>query len=265
MSHVLDDNVASENRGGRRKFGEVEDITLVKEIVANDAPVCRRGKVAEKFEDVARALNEGNALPWNTNGKHCNDMYTLLLANFRRADRARALASGTEEEFGERDQLLADIHTAVNDNEERGRAEREISAKRDERLAKAGQEVRENAMRRKQGVRSDAESGKSDEEDDIAEQLTTSLGDEDMITPANSRRGRKERSTRLWSWRTCWQPLKKNAQCKSSCHSNRKMNVWASRKKEQKLTAGMKKRGWISWQHRHTYSVNSRVKERACS
>jgi hypothetical protein len=138
-------------------------------------------------------LNEGNALPGNTNGKHCNDRYKLLLANFRRADRARALASGTEEEFGERDQLLADIHSAVNDNEERGRAEREISAKRDERLAKAGQEVRANAMSRKQGARSDAENGNSDEEGDIAEQLTTSLGDEDMITPANPRRGRKRK------------------------------------------------------------------------
>jgi hypothetical protein len=128
MSHVLDDNIASENRGGRRKFGEVEDITLLKEIVANDAHVSRRGKVAEKFEDVARGLNEGNALPWNTNGKHCNDRYKLLLANFRRAGRARPLASGTGEEFGERDQLLADIHSAVNENEERGRAAREMSA-----------------------------------------------------------------------------------------------------------------------------------------
>jgi hypothetical protein len=126
MSHVLDDNVASENRGGRRNFEEVEDITLLKETVANDTHVCRRGKVAEKFEDVARALNEGNALPWNTNGKHCNNRYKLLLANFRRADRTHALASGTEEKFGERDQLLADIHPAVNDNVERGRAERNI-------------------------------------------------------------------------------------------------------------------------------------------
>jgi hypothetical protein len=41
MSHLLDDNnVASENRGGRRKFGETADITLLKEIVVNDAHVC---------------------------------------------------------------------------------------------------------------------------------------------------------------------------------------------------------------------------------
>jgi hypothetical protein len=77
--------------------------------VANNFHVCRRGKVAEQFEEFARALNEGTALPWNMNGKHRNDRYKLFLANFRRADRARALASGAEEEFGEGDQLLADI------------------------------------------------------------------------------------------------------------------------------------------------------------
>jgi hypothetical protein len=152
MSHVLDDNFASENRGGRRKFWEVEDIALLKEFVANDAHVYRRGKVAENFEDVARALNEGNALPWNTNGKHCNDRYKLLLANFRRADQARALANGTEEEFGERDQLLADIQSPVNDNEECGRTEREEYAKRDKRLADCSRAL---SVRRDESVKGD--------------------------------------------------------------------------------------------------------------
>jgi hypothetical protein len=115
---------------GRRKTSH----SLI-EIVANDGHVCRFAKVTETFEEVARALNQGNALPWKTNGKHCNDRYKLLLANFRRADRARALASEIEEEFGERDQLLADIQSAVNENEERGRTECENSAQRDERLA----------------------------------------------------------------------------------------------------------------------------------
>jgi hypothetical protein len=87
--------------------------------------VCRRGK-GEKFEEVAPALNEGNALPWNSNGKHCNYRNKLLLANFRRADRARALASGKGEEFGKRDQLFANTQSAVNDNEEGVRTEREL-------------------------------------------------------------------------------------------------------------------------------------------
>jgi hypothetical protein len=63
--------------------------------VANDALLSWHGTGTENFEEVARALNEGNALPRNTNGKHCNDRYKLLFANFR-TDRARALASGTQ-------------------------------------------------------------------------------------------------------------------------------------------------------------------------
>jgi hypothetical protein len=109
-----------------KSFRETQDIALFKEIVANDARACRRGKVTENFKEIARALHEGNALPWNSNGKLCNDRYKLLLANLR----ARALASGIGE-FGERDQFLADIQSAVNDNEERGRTEREESAKLD--------------------------------------------------------------------------------------------------------------------------------------
>jgi hypothetical protein len=121
MSRVLDGNVASENRGGRRKFGETEDIALHKDIVASNAHVCRRGNVTENFEEAARALNEGNAIPWNSSSKRFNDSYKLLLASFRRADRAPALANRTDEEFVERDQQLADIQSAVNNNEKRGR------------------------------------------------------------------------------------------------------------------------------------------------
>jgi hypothetical protein len=58
-------------------------------------------------------------------------------------------------------------------------------------LAKAGQEVRANAMSRKHGARSDAKSGNADNYSDDAERLTTSHYDEDMKTPTNSRRGRK--------------------------------------------------------------------------
>jgi hypothetical protein len=90
-----------------------------------------------------------------------------------------------------------DIQSAINDNEERGQSECEESAKRDERLATAGKEVRANATSRKHGVRSDAKSGNADEYGDNAERLTTSHDNEDMITPTNSRRGRKRKNTRL--------------------------------------------------------------------
>jgi hypothetical protein len=91
--------------------------------------------VTENFEEVARALNEGNALPWDSNGKYCNDRYKLLLANFRKADQACALARGTDEEFGERYQQLADIQSPANEYEERCRTELKEYVERGERSA----------------------------------------------------------------------------------------------------------------------------------
>jgi hypothetical protein len=154
MAHVVEeDDVIPVSRGARRKFGEAEDIALLKEVLANEAHVCHRGTMTGKFDEVACALNNSNALPWSTNGKHCNNRFKLLLVGFRRTDRARASASGTEEDFGEKDQLLADILSAVNDNEERGRLEHEESAKRDEHLVHAGQEDL------KRGVKSNSDYG----------------------------------------------------------------------------------------------------------
>jgi hypothetical protein len=49
MAHVEGDEVNAEIRSGRRKFGEAEYIALLKEALAHDAHVCKRGKTTEKF------------------------------------------------------------------------------------------------------------------------------------------------------------------------------------------------------------------------
>ena len=152
-----------EIRGGRRKFCEADDIALLKEALAHNAHVFRRGKLTEKFEEVAVSLNHSSALPWPTNCKHCTYRFKLLVANFRRIDRARSSDSGIEEEYGEKDQLLVDIVSAIDDTEELTRLERERVFRRDDRLAKAGQEVRATAMERKESGRSvqDEEKGEN--------------------------------------------------------------------------------------------------------
>jgi hypothetical protein len=40
--------------------------------------VCRRGTMTDKFDEVACALNNSNALPWSTNGNHCNDRFNFF-------------------------------------------------------------------------------------------------------------------------------------------------------------------------------------------
>jgi hypothetical protein len=129
-----------ENRAAsRRKFTEDHDVALLKKVIACGAHVSRRGSQMDKFEEVSTALNNSDALPWTTDAKHCLDRFKLLVSAFKRLDRVRASASGTEEEFNEKDQLLSDILAAVDDANEGGRSERLELAKRDKELLKAGE------------------------------------------------------------------------------------------------------------------------------
>jgi hypothetical protein len=105
MSHVLDDNIPPEKRCGRQKPGETQDIEFLKEILANDADVCRRGKVVEEFDEVARAMTRTMPLPGTRTVSFAMTGTNFFLQTFEGwSERAR----------GERDQLLADIQSAVN-------------------------------------------------------------------------------------------------------------------------------------------------------
>jgi hypothetical protein len=156
-----------ENRAApRRKFTEDHDVALLKEVIACGAHVSRRGSQMDKFEEVSAALNNGGAFPWMTDAKHCLDRYKLLLSTFRRLDRVRASASGTEEEFNEKDQLLSDISVAVDDANERGRSDRLEQAKRDKELQKAGEKIRYQAMNRRKSIEKNDLPGVEPELDD---------------------------------------------------------------------------------------------------
>jgi hypothetical protein len=105
MAQVIIDDDPPELRAIQRsKFGEKEDESLLKELIASDAHVSRRGALMEKFDEVSTALNSSGSIPWRTDGKNCLDRYKHLLDSFKRADRARASASGADEEFNEKDQ-----------------------------------------------------------------------------------------------------------------------------------------------------------------
>jgi hypothetical protein len=103
----------------------------------------------ETFDATSAALNKSGVLPWSTEAEHCLDRYRPPFASFKREDRASASASGTEEEFCEKDQLSSDIVTADEDANEHGRVDRLEMAKRDKDLLKAGERIRSQAMSRR--------------------------------------------------------------------------------------------------------------------
>jgi hypothetical protein len=86
--------------------------------------------------------------------------------------------------------MLAEVGSAIDENEERGRLERDISAKRDERLAKAGQEVRLTAMKRSISERSELYGVKGEGEEE-GSSVPPSHDSDGANNPTDSRRGRK--------------------------------------------------------------------------
>jgi hypothetical protein len=79
--------------------------------------------------------------------------------------------------------------SAIDDTEERTRLERENVLRRDDRLAKAGQEVRATAMKRKGSDRSGPDEENGENEDD--EFLPPSRESDDAVTPSRTTRGKK--------------------------------------------------------------------------
>lgn len=205
MSEVIPADAPPEKRScSRRKFGELEDIALLKEVLACGAHTCRRGSQMDKFDEVSLSLNSNGALPWSTDGKHCLDRHKLLVASFKRTDRARASASGIEEPFGEKEELLADISSAVDDANERHRAERSQAAVRDTELLRAGEAIRFQAMNRRgrsicsasDGVDGDVDESRSMEENlaqrDMADAIDVGSGIAPNLSTSKKRKASEE-------------------------------------------------------------------------
>jgi hypothetical protein len=114
-------------------LGETEDIALLKEIVANDAYVCQRGKLPD-LRRLLALLMRATRFPGTRTASIATTGTSICLRISKGGPSAR-ISKWNRGGIWERDQLLADIQSAVNDSEERGRTEREESAKRDERLA----------------------------------------------------------------------------------------------------------------------------------
>jgi hypothetical protein len=181
MAEVVAVDAPPESRAiQRRKFGEEQDIALLKEVLACNAHTSKRGSLMDNFDAVSGVLNTSRVLPWATDGKHCLDRYKLLVSCFKREDRAKSRASGTEEDFNEKEQLLSDIVSAVNDAQEHCRVERLELAKRDKELLQAGERIRLQAMNR----RGSSASNEPEDRDSILDETLSAEENEGSKRPA---------------------------------------------------------------------------------
>ena len=118
----------SHKQSPRTRSNNALDVALLKEIMVARAHMPPFGKQAGCFEKVAQKLNASNVLPWKTDFKHLIDRYRLILGAYRSNDRKGQSASGVEEEFEEREQLLEDIRNMIDDEMDRTKNLRDSEA-----------------------------------------------------------------------------------------------------------------------------------------
>jgi hypothetical protein len=139
----------TEAAGGKRKaWSESEDIALLRQINADRPFAAPFGKVMQAWDAMATVLTSCQevARP-DLDGKKAQHRFSLLLAKHSTRNKDSAAASGVSEEYGEREILLDDLHSAMSDLKEvkvKEKIERTDDALRQEAN---GKRIRDDAMR----------------------------------------------------------------------------------------------------------------------
>ncbi|RHY91962.1 hypothetical protein DYB31_016599, partial [Aphanomyces astaci] len=148
----------------KSRFTEDEDILLLREINGRLPFMAKRGQVMVRWSAVAEAVQsqDGFDRP-GFDGKRAQNRFTLLLEGHRHKDEEGKRASGTDEGYGEKFQLLDDLLSAFDDwkNEEKVRLE-EVQQEAD-RVDAMAATIRDEAMKslgkRKKAGQDDGEAG----------------------------------------------------------------------------------------------------------
>ncbi len=121
-------------------------MALLKEMTAHKAHLPEYGKIFERFDAVAVALNRSKALPWQSDGKQCRDRRRLISRSWKQRDAALASSTGREESITERDVLLSDLIEEREGFDEEAAGRRNCEAQHVEGLLRAGEEIRDLAL-----------------------------------------------------------------------------------------------------------------------
>ena len=156
-------------QNGTRRFrftGQL-DLGLSKSVMTVGAHSAPWGKTQCFFEKKFEALvvsaefraTEGLGLPtWKT----LSDRFRKLTADRKIENSHTAGASGIVEVYGERQQLLDDILLEIKEIGEEDRAEKEKKTEEDRRIQRAGENMRDSAMKRQERRKSSLSPGAQD-------------------------------------------------------------------------------------------------------
>lgn len=132
----------------RRKWSEEMDVRLLKEVMAQGAHVSPHGRGQQRYESVITELNKVPIFRCSLDWKGARDRFQLIMGKFKREDARNVRASGIDEEYNEKCQLLTDIVTEMKDRKRESKERKDAEAKKEEELKEAGERIREEAMNR---------------------------------------------------------------------------------------------------------------------
>ncbi|RHZ32232.1 hypothetical protein DYB37_012664 [Aphanomyces astaci] len=135
---------ASQRRKTAFRFKGCTDVELLKEVIHVQPYEAPHGEVRKRWTEVTEHLQRlyGDGITVNATRKRFDDLMTAFHANTMAALRA----SGTDEEYEEREQLLQDIHDLVDAASIQKQTDKEEKAKQNERRETNGEKIRDAAM-----------------------------------------------------------------------------------------------------------------------
>ncbi|ETV70313.1 hypothetical protein H257_14013 [Aphanomyces astaci] len=131
----------------KRRFTEEEDVMLLREVNARMPFRARRGAVMDAWAEVAAALLSHEDFDRSVfDAKRAHNRFTLLLEGHRGDNRESMRASGVDEEYSEKMQLLDELLSTYDDNKAEKRGRLEEAQREADRIESLGKTVREEAL-----------------------------------------------------------------------------------------------------------------------
>ncbi|CAK4390607.1 unnamed protein product [Aphanomyces euteiches] len=132
---------------GRSKFACRDDVVLLTQVVLASPWAAGHKKVMAAWEDIAKncARQPGFGLK-TKKGPALKTRFSLLLETFKKGEMASMRKSGATEEFEEREILLTDIKSRIDDYSEVEEARKEINKKKKDGIESSGRLLRQLAM-----------------------------------------------------------------------------------------------------------------------
>jgi hypothetical protein len=216
---------ANDGRDGdietRKFFSYKNDIMLL--LAMSDACpwATPRNDIMACWERIAQTLRDQVGFISNKSGTACKSHFDLIYRTFVKGEAASKRKSGTNEDFEERDALLTDIHSRIEDFKTAAQAERDVQMRKAAAIETAGQSMRRMAMEAMSYSANDEDHGagtvtfggeSSDEGDvdmDMADAFSGDDSPEDVMTFQSTKNPSKRRNVVTSSVSTSQQPRRR--------------------------------------------------------